>query len=389
MIRRAIIEADGGSRGNPGPASFGSVLINADTGEVVAELGETIGVATNNVAEYRGLIGGLTLATEHAPGAVLDVRMDSKLVIEQMAGRWKIKHPGMKPLALEAQALVRQFPSVSWTWVPREENRRADALVNAALDSDPVAEVTYVKEPEPRVEELSLFDQAQDEATAEGLEKRENPAQGWRFSDHQPTTLLMVRHGVTEMTERKAFSGTGGVDPALTERGVAQAQRAADYLKHLEPVDVVIASPLLRTRQTAENIAHAVGADIEIEEGFAEANFGEWDGYTFKEIMDRWPDHLQEWLSATHIAPPGGESFDQVRQRVETARQKVLRAYEGKRIVIATHVTPIKLVVREAIDAPMSVLYTLDVAPASITTTSWWPGGDKTLSNFSVQPGPF
>src|SRR5512132_2690747 len=103
--RAVLIEVDGGSRGNPGQAAYGAVLKDADTGEVIAEDGTSIGVASNNVAEYRGLIAGLTLAAEHAPDADIEVRMDSKLVVEQMSGNWKIKHPDMKPLALEANRL--------------------------------------------------------------------------------------------------------------------------------------------------------------------------------------------------------------------------------------------------------------------------------------------
>ncbi|MGZ6804643.1 MAG: reverse transcriptase-like protein, partial [Nocardioidaceae bacterium] len=101
--RAVRIEADGGSRGNPGPAAYGAVLFDVDTGEVIADRAERIGVATNNVAEYRGLIAGLELYHEHAEGARLEVRMDSKLVIEQMTGRWKIKHPDMRPLATQAK----------------------------------------------------------------------------------------------------------------------------------------------------------------------------------------------------------------------------------------------------------------------------------------------
>ena len=130
--RSVIVEADGGSRGNPGPAAYGALLRDADTGEVIAERGETIGVATNNVAEYRGLIAGLELAAEHAPDAEIEVRMDSKLVVEQMSGRWKVKHASMKPLAIEANRLA-PFGTV-FTWVPREENKAADLLVNEALD---------------------------------------------------------------------------------------------------------------------------------------------------------------------------------------------------------------------------------------------------------------
>src|SRR5690242_20280675 len=127
-----LIEADGGSRGNPGPAAYGAVLKDAETGEVIAERGEAIGEATNNVAEYRGLIAGLELAEEHAPEAEVEVRMDSKLVVEQMAGNWKIKHPSMKPLAIEANRLAPI--GTTFTWVPRAENAHADRLANEALD---------------------------------------------------------------------------------------------------------------------------------------------------------------------------------------------------------------------------------------------------------------
>jgi ribonuclease HI len=134
--RRLVVEADGGSRGNPGPAAYGALVWDAVTGEVLMSEGLSIGVATNNVAEYSGLIAGLEMAREIDPGAAVEVRMDSKLVVEQMAGRWKIKHPAMKPLAGRAQQL--RPPSVTWTWVPRELNKRADALVNSALDGVPV-----------------------------------------------------------------------------------------------------------------------------------------------------------------------------------------------------------------------------------------------------------
>jgi len=131
--RRVTIEADGGSRGNPGPAGFGAVLKDADSGVVIAEAAESIGRATNNVAEYRGLIAGLELYQDHTPEALLEVRMDSKLVIEQMAGRWKVKHPDMRPLAIAAQRLA-PFGTV-WTWVPREQNKHADWLANLAMDA--------------------------------------------------------------------------------------------------------------------------------------------------------------------------------------------------------------------------------------------------------------
>jgi ribonuclease H / adenosylcobalamin/alpha-ribazole phosphatase len=133
---RLIVEADGGARGNPGPAAYGAVVRDAETSKVLAAEGLPIGHATNNVAEYRGLIAGLEMVRELDPRAAVEVRMDSKLVIEQMAGRWKVKHADMKALALQAAQL--RPTTVTWTWVPRELNKAADALVNRALDGDPV-----------------------------------------------------------------------------------------------------------------------------------------------------------------------------------------------------------------------------------------------------------
>jgi probable phosphoglycerate mutase len=132
-LNRFIIEADGGSRGNPGPAAFGAVVYHAETQETFFEVGMSIGIATNNVAEYRGLIAGLKAASELDLSAEIEVRMDSKLVVEQMSGNWKVKHQNIKPLVLEAKAA---FPpeQVKYVWVPREENFRADALLNKALD---------------------------------------------------------------------------------------------------------------------------------------------------------------------------------------------------------------------------------------------------------------
>lgn len=133
--RRLIVEADGGSRGNPGPAAYGALVRDAATGEVLNCEGLVIGVATNNVAEYSGLIAGLEMAKAVDPSAAVEVRLDSKLLIEQMAGRWRVKHPDMLPLASRAQALRPRL--VSWKWVPREQNKAADTLVNDALDGNP------------------------------------------------------------------------------------------------------------------------------------------------------------------------------------------------------------------------------------------------------------
>jgi ribonuclease H / adenosylcobalamin/alpha-ribazole phosphatase len=135
VTRRLVIEADGGSRGNPGPAGYGAVVRDAATGEVLAELSDSLGRATNNVAEYSGLIAGLRAAAGIAPGADVEVRMDSKLVVEQMSGRWQIKHPDMRPLAARARDTARALGTVSYTWVPRSRNKHADRLANQAMDA--------------------------------------------------------------------------------------------------------------------------------------------------------------------------------------------------------------------------------------------------------------
>jgi probable phosphoglycerate mutase len=133
MGRVLIVEADGGSRGNPGVAASGSVVIDKATGEVLAEVGCYLGHATNNVAEYTGLIEGVKKALQIDPDAELEVYMDSKLVVEQMSGRWKIKHPDMAELAAEARRLLTGTP-VSFTWIPRLQNSRADKAANRSMD---------------------------------------------------------------------------------------------------------------------------------------------------------------------------------------------------------------------------------------------------------------
>src|SRR3954470_12085219 len=106
MTRRLVIEADGGSRGNPGPAGYGALVRDADSGRVLAERAASVGRATNNVAEYGGLVAGLQAALDLDPSAEVEVRMDSKLVVEQKSGRRKDKHPGMQKLALQAPQLA-------------------------------------------------------------------------------------------------------------------------------------------------------------------------------------------------------------------------------------------------------------------------------------------
>jgi ribonuclease HI len=130
---KLVVHVDGGARGNPGPAAAGAVLSTPD-GDVLDEASELLGIATNNVAEYRGLLLGLARAK--ALGArEVEVVNDSELIAKQVNGAYKVKHPAMRPLYLDAMAALREFDSWSIRSVPRAQNAEADALVNQALDN--------------------------------------------------------------------------------------------------------------------------------------------------------------------------------------------------------------------------------------------------------------
>jgi broad specificity phosphatase PhoE/ribonuclease HI len=378
---RVIVEADGGARGNPGPAAYGALIRDADTHEVIAERAEHIGVTTNNVAEYRGLVAGLELVRDHVPDAAVEVRMDSKLVVEQMAGRWKIKNAGLRPLALQARALAPV--DVTWSWVPRSDNAAADALVNRCLDDGPGSRI-----------ETSGF---AGEAEASAPTPVAQPLVGWRpQAAGTPTALILLRHGVTDHTVAKMFSGSGGADPKLNAEGKAQATRAADWLRHWRSVatdaqlnDAIAAvhsSPLRRCRETAEIVAKRLGVSIGIDDDLSETDFGEWDGHTYAEVQERWPDEFAAWIESTAFAPPGGEPIDRVTERAGGALHRLIDKYPGQTVVVVSHVTPMKMILRETLQAPMDVIHHLHVAPASLSIVAWWPDGVSAVKLFSYAP---
>ena len=362
--RSVLIEADGGSRGNPGPAAYGAVLRDAETGEVIAEEGTAIGVATNNVAEYSGLIAGLRLAEQYAPEAEVEVRMDSKLVVEQMSGRWKIKHPDMLPLATEASRLA-PF-GTTYTWVPREQNSYADRLANEALDGTRSG-VTLVGE---NPEADSLIEELESPAEA--------PTRGWAAPAGEPTTVILVRHGVTDHTVEKRFSGgLASANPGLSDEGREQARAVGAWLAPLaDSVGAVVASPVRRTLETAEIVAAMLEQNVEVEHGFAEMEFGDWDGKTFLEVAEEHPEDLDAWLGSLDVPPGGrGESFRVVEKRVLDGLQRLLDEHGGKTVVVVTHVTPIKTLVAHTVEAPLSAVFRMELSPASVTVLSFFRGG--------------
>ena len=362
-FRSVLIEADGGSRGNPGPAAYGAVLKDAETGEVIAEEGTTIGVATNNVAEYSGLIAGLRLAEQYAPDAEVEVRMDSKLVVEQMSGRWKIKHPDMKPLAMEASRLA-PF-GTTYTWVPRERNQHADRLANEALDGTRSGVTVIGENPEAD----SLIEELESPAEA--------PSRGWAAPAGEPTTVILVRHGVTAHTLEKRFSGgLASANPGLDDEGREQARAVGSWLAPLaDSVGAVVSSPVRRTLETAEIVADMLEQNVEVEHGFAEMEFGAWDGKTFLEVAEQHPDDLDAWLGSLDVAPGGGESFRVVEKRVLDGLQRLLDEHGGKTVVVVSHVTPIKTLVAHAVEAPLSAVFRMELSPASVTVLSFFRGG--------------
>ncbi|GGK61483.1 histidine phosphatase family protein [Nocardia camponoti] len=456
MTSAVIVEADGGSRGNPGPAGFGAVVFSADRAKVLAERAEFIGVATNNVAEYRGLIAGLAAAAELGARTVA-VRMDSKLVVEQMEGRWQVKHPAMIPLAQQARSLVAGFDRVSFTWIPRAENSHADRLANVAMDDGNLGETvrmtveTGQRSGEARATDATAGHDAQstsaaapgtsavdvaDRSAASGTpsadladppaasgtpavdfadrpapsgtpaldlaasgtaspkiavsdrlaapgdssspgKSKSEKSPGWTGAMGQPTRLYLLRHGQTALSVDRRYSGRG--NPPLTELGRQQADAAARHLKSKGDIAAVVTSPLDRAHTTAQAAASALNVPLRVLDGLTETDFGQWEGLTFAEAAKRDPMLHTEWLGNPAVPAPDGESFDQVRARVEGVRRELLAEYPGQNVVVVSHVTPIKTMLQLALGVGPSLLYRLHLDLASTSIAEFYPDGGSSV----------
>ncbi|MFD1828344.1 bifunctional RNase H/acid phosphatase [Streptomyces desertarenae] len=384
--RTLVVEADGGSRGNPGPAGYGAVVRDGATGQVLSETAAYIGTATNNVAEYRGLIAGLRAARALDAEASVRVRMDSKLVVEQMSGRWKIKHPDLRPLAGEAASV---FPpeAVAYEWIPRERNGHADRLANEAMDAGRRGEAwrPAASAARPAASGAAAAGPGEpDPAGAAGTDPTAPAAaaetsRGWSADLGTPTTLVLLRHGETPLTPHKRFSGSGGTDPELSETGRRQAEAAAAALAARGTVQAVVSSPLARCRQTARAVADRLGLAVEVDKDLREADFGAWEGLTFAEVRERHPEDLDAWLASPETAPTGGESFASAARRVEAARDRILERHRGRTVLVVTHVTPVKVLACRALGAPLEAMFRMELSAASLSAVACYADGNASL----------
>ncbi|WP_127127433.1 bifunctional RNase H/acid phosphatase [Georgenia sp. SYP-B2076] len=434
--RRLVVETDGGSRGNPGPAGYGAVVRDAATGEVLAERAEYLGIVSNNVAEYRGLVGGLRAAAEIDPRADVEVRADSKLVVEQMSGRWKIKHEEMRTLAEQARRVLPPA-QVRYTWVPRAQNKAADALANAVMDSrgtvhrnlwcvdagtagasaaaapapEGVAPASERAAPAP---EGTAPPSASADAPAGARQVRAVPgeagvpvgASGGRGLPEEaaaaranaprssgtplppmngnPVTVVLVRHGVTALTETGRYSGGDTPGPPLSPLGQEQVARAArivhrigvDLWPDLPAPSALVTSPMLRARQTGAALAAPMALPVAADDGFGECRFGDWDGLTPAEIEAGWPGKVVDWATTADVRPPGGESVRDVGARVARGLRRLATERHGSTVVVAAHTVVIRAAVGlVGLSAPAR-WSAVRIPPASVTIVRVWPGVD-------------
>jgi probable phosphoglycerate mutase len=200
------------------------------------------------------------------------------------------------------------------------------------------------------------------------------PAQG------EPTATLLLRHGQTPMSVQKRYAGRS--DIPLTDVGLQQAAAAAKRLASAG-IDVIVASPLLRARQTADEVAATTGVPVVTDDGFRETDFGAWEGLTFAEVRERWPAEVSAWLADPAVPPPDGESFVEVSERVAGALQRVLADRAGQTVLIVSHVTPIKMLVTTALLAPPAALYRMHLDVAALCEIDWYADGPAVLRSFN------
>ncbi|MFT4245725.1 MAG: histidine phosphatase family protein [Micrococcaceae bacterium] len=325
------IEADGGSRGNPGPAGYGTAVKDSKTGEILAKKASYVGKTTNNVAEYQGLIAGLKLAQDIDPTAQIEVYMDSKLVVEQMSGRWKIKHEDMKTLATEANTLALGR-KVTYHWVPRAENKIADALANEAMDAHARGEEWH-----------------DDSALEETSNKSETEAAADIKSD--TTTLVLI-----------------------SVANIHTSQKTAIALKNfLEQPQTLVSSPDEAAAETAATFAETFNLNVEINEQLTESTFTSWHGKTLAEIKNTDPVRLKDWENKVIFKGEGAEeTLQEFTTRIRRALDNIINDNPRETIVIVTHPNVIRAAIADVLNVSDEVMWKLNITAGSISALRIW-----------------
>ncbi len=385
--RLLFVEADGGSRGNPGNAGYGALVRDAVSGEVIAERAESVGIASNNVAEYSGLVAGLRAAFDIDPTAEVTVRLDSRLIVEQMSGRWKIRQEDMRRLALEAREIVAVLSagggSVTYTWIPRAENSAADALANSAMDGKPVnwTGTRYGPpgpDPDPDPDPARparLTGGAVDVARLTGARPAAAAA-----DLGAPTRIVLVRHGITDFTVAGKLDGRGGPDPSLNAEGRRQARAVAAGIKGFIGDDSasLVTSSLQRAIETGAAIADQLGVPAQIDADWDEQSFGDWDDKTIGHLAASHPQELLRFREDPHYARPGGEAHADLEVRVLAAFGRATAV--GGTVVVASHRKPIMTVLAHVLGIPHERIWRLATAPASLTSVEVWDDGGTSVA---------
>ena len=393
---KVSVYTDGGSRGNPGIAGSGTAVFDASGKECLREIVYVVGKrSTNNVAEYHGLLRGLEAAVNMGANDV-EFYMDSKLVVEQMNGRWKIKHPDMRELASKARKLIDSLDSFHLEWVPRAKNKVADKLSNDAMDAAAKGHAPGIVGGEKDTAAAHEEGKAQggNEASKSGASKSgasaSNASAGekagaaltspadWHRDRGEVTRFILLRHGQTDMSVNKQYSGVS--DPRLTARGEQQALAAAQAVAARWGtgdecrIDAVVSSPLTRATETAAAVAELLGRDVVDVPGLTELDFGDWEGLTFDEAARRDPEVHEQWLTDASVACPGGESLQQLHRRVRKVRRQLEKDYRGKTVLVVSHVNPIKSFLRQGLDAGPVMFRRLFLDLASLSEVEFYSG---------------
>jgi len=353
------------------------------------------------------LIAGLSAAYEIAPNAEVLVRADSKLVCEQMSGHWKIKKGSLIDLARQAGSI---FPTdnVTYEWVPREKNSRADTLANEAMDNQdpeivrdypsnltPIMETELIAAAElaegaPVTAAQTAQSATSSSTTAVAAPKASGSPAPSAFTGLDPTaclTLSLVRHGVTEHTSGGKLAGGGTPGAPLSKVGLRMAKAAGLALQQIHEiwadipaVSEILASPMIRTQQTAAQIGARLGLPIRTDPRLREIEFGDWHELTMAEIEQRWPGQPKEYFKGT-FRPPNGESYFDTAQREAPVVAELLRTHIGANVAIVSHAVAIRAILGPALGLAVENWARLRIPPCSLSIVRIWPdanGGEGT-----------